>query len=160
MPLPSLIRDHGLTTVQIVGGSIVQDEECLFFTVPQCRNTRHDQVGDELTELLSLCTICQTGPSEHILITRSKHVSRVKFVGLRIQEFIGHNHFVPCSDKVDIDIVSHVQVSVHTQESTKRSVDRVVESCRIETCIPFITQEILALVLSHVDGICKVVRKQ
>lgn len=90
------------------------------------------------------------------MVTRSELVSGIEFVGLGVDELIGHNHFVPGDDEIDTDIVGYIEVSVHPQETRERSVDRVVEVRGVETGEALLTQEELRLVLGEVDSRSKV----
>lgn len=139
-----------MTTIQIITSGVVKQVERLFLTIPTQRDTGHKQDCDKLSQLLTLSSVCQTRPSEDILIGGPIHVTRVKVVGLRVKEFVGNDHFVPRSNKVNIDIVGYLQVTVHTKESTERSIDGVVECCRVKTGNTFISQEI-SLILGKLN---------
>lgn len=149
-----------MATVQIVIGSVVKQVERLFLAIPTQRNTGHKQDCDKLSQLLTLSSVCQTRPSEDILISGAVHVTRVKVVGLRVKELVGNDHLVPSGNKVDVDIVSHLQVTVHTKESTEGSIDGVVECCRVKTGDTFLSQEVFPLILGKLNRLSEVGRFQ
>ena len=105
---------------------------------------------DEHCECALLRAVGERWPPVDIKIACAHHVARIYFAGVRIQEIIGDKHFVPRVDEVDVDIICHLKVTVHAQETSDTAIDRVVESIRIETVDARIAQEILVLACGHV----------
>lgn len=97
------------------------------------------------TQKIALDTEFQGGPSKHVLIDDTKHVSRIEFARVGIQKIIRLEHAIPGLNPVIFQIICCLHVTVHAEKSKQTSINGVVESCTV--------QGILAL-LSHEGQIC------
>lgn len=79
-------------------------------------------------------------------------MSRVDLVGGSAQEIVCDEHLVPCVDEVDVDIVGHLQVTVHAQETCERAIDGVMERIAIQAVYRLIAEEVLVLVRCEVGS--------
>lgn len=50
----------------------------------------------------------------------------------RVQEIIIHKHLIPGGDEVDVDVESDLKVSVHSQETSERTVDGIMKGNSVE----------------------------
>lgn len=79
-------------------------------------------------------------------------MTRIDLPGKCIDEIVVHKHFVPRADEIRRDVVSDLQVSVHSKETLERSVNRVVERDAVETVVWCVPQEVLVIIGSQVGG--------
>lgn len=71
---------------------------------------------------------------------------------IRVDEVVVQEHLVPRGDKVDVDIICDLQVTIHSKESGESTVDRVVEGNSVKTVTGGVTQEVLVLSRCQVGG--------
>lgn len=70
----------------------------------------------------------------------------------RIEKIIVHEHLVPRRNKIDVNIVCHLEVTIHAKEACKCTVDGVVESHTIQGIERGFTEEVLILICSDVGS--------
>jgi len=173
--LPGGRRGHGLTTEEVVGGSVVEDVESLLVSVEVKRDSREEDGRDEGSEKRLVRSVLESSPPEDVEVSdsaegeeeeeggddqrrRSKrggregrrtinslHVSNVERSRRRVEEVVVDDHLVVGGDEVDVDIVGNGQISVHAEESSESSVDRVVECDSVETVRSEISHEVLLI---------------
>ena len=108
-------------------------------------NTRHNESGNKRAQHTTSRSILQTRPPEHIEITCPVHMSRIQLAGDGVQHIIVDEHLIPRRDEVGGHIESDLQVTVHSQEPRKRTIDRIMERDTIECIQRRIAQEVLIL---------------
>ena len=87
--------------------------------------------------------IVQAGPTENVEVANAIHVSRVEMTCVWIYKVVVESHLIPGRYKINIDIVRNLEVTVETQKTRKRAIDRVVESNSIDRVIALVAQEVL-----------------
>lgn len=92
------------------------------------RNSWHDQRSDERGKCASRCSILQAGPPEDIKVTGTIHMPGIYDTRTRINEIIVNEHLIPGRDKVDINIIRDLKVSIHAKKTRERAIDGVMES--------------------------------
>jgi len=93
----------------------------------------------------------QTGPPENIEIAAAVHVLRIELASRRIEEVILNDHLIPGSDKVDVDVVGNLEVSIHSQETSNSTVSGIMEGDGIQSIDRGLAQEEFIVILSEVD---------
>lgn len=68
-----------------------------------------------------------------------------------VDEIVLDEERIPSIHEIDRDIVSDLEISVQSKEPLKNTIDRVVESDRIETVVASTPKEVLVIVRSNVD---------
>jgi len=79
-------------------------------------------------------------------------MSRIVNSGLRVDHVLVDVDLPPCGSEIDRNIVGDVQVSVQLEDSSERSVERVVESSRVVSSVSFWSHEHLRVGWSSSDG--------
>lgn len=120
MELPCPVAAHGLTTVEVVVGSIVQEVEALFLSPKEGRGTGKLDGRDELGQNLPLGAIHNCWPAKHVLVRHAHHVAGVKFAGVGIDKVVFQHHVLPVSDKVDATLANLAVESVEQQSATTK----------------------------------------
>jgi hypothetical protein len=72
-------------------------------------------------------------------------VLRIHVVVVGIEKIVGDEDLVPCSDKVQVNIISDSEIAIHAQETRQRTIDGVMESYAIKSVLSLITKEIFIL---------------
>jgi len=93
----------------------------------------------------------QTGPPENIEIAAAIHVLRIEFASGRIEEVILDDHLIPCGNKVDVDVVGNLEVSIHSQETSNSTVSGIMEGDGIQSINRGLAQEEFIMILGEVD---------
>lgn len=60
---------------------------------------------------------------------------RIHYTIVCIEEIVVDKHLIPCSDKVDINIICHLQVASHSEEASEGVVNGVLECKTVETIL-------------------------
>ena len=47
---------------------------------------------------------------------------------MSIEEIVVDEHLIPSSDKVDIDVIGNLKVSIHAKETGERTINGIMES--------------------------------
>jgi len=68
-----------------------------------------------------------------------------------VDEIVLNEERIPSIHEVDRDIVSDLKISVQSKEPLEDTIDRIVESDRIETIVAGTPKEVLVIVRSNVD---------
>ncbi len=69
----------------------------------------------------------QTGPPEHVEIAATIHVPGINLACTWVNEIIIDEHLIPCSDKVEVNIIRRLQNTVHSQEAHHSTIEGVME---------------------------------
>ena len=78
-------------------------------------------------------------------------MARIKVTTTRVEEIVVDHHLVPCGDEIDVDIVRDLKITVHSQETRKRAVERVVEGDSIKRIQRGVAKEELAVRAGDID---------
>jgi hypothetical protein len=90
-------------------------------------NTRHDKRCYEGSHETLLRPILQAWPAENVEITGPKQMLWIDYTSIGVYEIIINEHLIPRSDKIDVDIESDLQISIHAKETGQSAVSRIVK---------------------------------
>ena len=114
------------------------------------RDSWHDDIGDKASQSAPKGSIFQARPSKHVEIARSKPMPWIQCTIVCIEELVVDEHLIPCGDKVGIDIVCHLQVTIHPEEASERPVNGVVECKTVESILILGAQKVLVFRLCEI----------
>lgn len=82
----------------------------------------------------------------------------IQQAGHLVDKVVVDKHLVPRSDEIDIDVVGDIEITIHSQETRKGTINGVMESHAVETVFTLFAQEVLIVGRRQVGGDQKTTR--
>jgi hypothetical protein len=90
-------------------------------------NTRHDKRCYEGSYETLLRSILQARPAEYVEVTGPIHMLWIDYTSIGVYKIIVNEHLIPRRDKIDVDIESDLQISIHAKETGQGTISGIMK---------------------------------
>ncbi len=103
---------------------------------------------------LSINSLFDSWPTEHILICDTIHVARIEFSGVGVDHVIRKDESVPLVDPICGSVITCFEISIHAEKPGQSAVCSIVERSSVESSIFAVSNEVLVRrVACHLRGL-------
>lgn len=153
--------------VEIIGSTVVEQIEALFFAVVNLhrpisdqfkvdddaqqgkktneRCTREHQTCNKHSDGAPLRSVDKTIPPKNIEVGQAVQMSRVDISSEGVDKVVLDEERVPGINEVDREIVPDLKITIQSKEPLEGTVNRVMEGDGIETVVRSISKEVLVV---------------